>query len=105
MTEAAETSAERVVWKYLLEQPLQQLALRRGAVFRHMDVVSGQPVLWIEQPADPPSEPEEVWTVRIVGTGHRFIPVTGQEHLGSARCNETGLVWHLYRLHVQGGAS
>lgn len=96
---------DRVVWKYPLEQPLQQIALRAGAIFRHMDVVNGQPILWVEQLADAPAEPEEVWTVRIVGTGHTFTPVAGQRHLGSARCVQTGLVWHLYCLNVEGGAS
>lgn len=88
----------RVVYKYTLALPTQTVATRATAVFRHMDVVNGVPTLWIEQPSQAPGDPEEVWSLRVVGTGHEFSPVEGQQHLGSARCTDTGLVWHVYRL-------
>jgi hypothetical protein len=101
---ASETSwAERVIYKHPLNQPLQQIALRAGAVYRHMDVVDGQPVVWIEQPAVASPAPEEVWTLRVVGTGQGFTPNPECRFLGSGRCGTTGLVWHLFLLHVEGG--
>lgn len=82
----------RTVHKYVLTEPSQEVMLRSGCRFLHVDNQNENITLWVEVDTERP--PRKRW-VHVVGTGQE-IPAPFAEHVGSALMARGMFVFHVY---------
>jgi hypothetical protein len=85
----------RTIWKYQLDvTDVQRLAIKRGAQILTVQAQNGVPCIWA---VVDPSEPSEVRTFCMYGTGHRITEEIGQ-YIGTFQLHDGNLVFHLFEV-------
>lgn len=84
---------ERTIWKWSLAlTDVQALQIPRGAKLLSVQMQGELPQLWA---LVDPSEPRDMRTIRIIGTGHPIDEHPG-EYVGTFQMRDGALVFHVF---------
>lgn len=81
-----------VIWKYILENPEQEIVMPRHARILTVQMQNSQVCLWARVDSDK-AYPREVRQFKLYGTGHT-IPSISQKYIGTVQFQ--GMGWHLF---------